>query len=370
MEELNVPRVLFLLPFAPPGALALLIARKLRERGLITGVLSCQTTHPDYQLDPLDDFQAVGCRYTIEDYERGDPTRATFRVINDFRPHVILQIGASELYSALPRVKERFEEIALIDCLYNQVGHVVNHFLFQNIFDATIVESSAMKKFIRTQSSSDDRVIIVINSGVDVKKFVPLPTTLPPRADQAITVGYLGRLSSEKNPFGFVEIAEIFTRNNDCHNVHFALYGQGPLSEQVRARCEASLAKNLTYYGYAPDQHDTLRSFDLLVVPSALDGRPVTIMEATASGVPVIASAVGGIPEMITEDVNGFTFEKGNFGQAARIIQNLAGDPNALDALRQRSRDFALTHFSLDSMIDRYISAVEIYAPIVRTQLL
>jgi len=112
-------------------------------------------------------------------------------------------------------------------------------------------------------------------------------------------VAFVGRLSPEKQVNIFVEIArEVGRRFED---VHFVIAGGGPLGRQIRGQItQPDLAGHITMTGVVPDVDSIYSNIDVLVVPSAMETTSRVTIEAMMWGVPVVASDVGGLPELIS----------------------------------------------------------------------
>src|SRR5690606_14037058 len=117
-------------------------------------------------------------------------------------------------------------------------------------------------------------------------------------------VGFSGRWSPEKNPLGFLWVAELLAINP---RISFVMTGTGRMEADLREALRDSTlpAGRFHLLGNVDDLSKILPEFDLLVVPSRQDGRPVVVLEAMASGVPVVASRVGGLPELIVPGETG-----------------------------------------------------------------
>ncbi len=180
--------------------------------------------------------------------------------------------------------------------------------------------------------------------------FTPSPET---SANKCLILGYLGRMSKEKNPLGFVGLAEeIYAVFPDTI---FLMSGDGPLAADVRERIERSVAVDrFRYEGFHPDAGTMLRQLDALIVPSLLDGRPNVIMEANACGVPVIATPVGGIPEMIEVGVNGYLFPAMAVESILQILSLWHDNRESLAKIKNSSRAFAEQFFDRRDMLDNY----------------
>jgi glycosyltransferase involved in cell wall biosynthesis len=127
--------------------------------------------------------------------------------------------------------------------------------------------------------------------------------------------------------------------------VRFAAVGQGPLAEEVHdEHARSGLGDAFRLLGYRPDALDVLAAGDLFVLSSKQEGLPVALMEALAVGLPVVATAVGGIPEAVTDGVQGRLVDPGRPGELADAMAQLVSDPvlrlRFAEAASRRSDDF------------------------------
>ena len=127
--------------------------------------------------------------------------------------------------------------------------------------------------------------------------------------------------------------------------LRFAAVGQGPLEEELTAlHAELRLGERLRFLGFRRDIHDILAAADLFVLGSAHEGLPVAMMEAFAAGLPVVATAVGGLPDAVTEGVHGRLVPPHDSAALADAVVGLARDPELrarmAAAVRERSADY------------------------------
>jgi glycosyltransferase involved in cell wall biosynthesis len=108
--------------------------------------------------------------------------------------------------------------------------------------------------------------------------------------------------------------------------------------------------------GNIRDVKEVLRLIDIMVVPSLLDGRPLIVLEALAAGIPVMASAVGGIPELITPGITGELLRPGDYGGFADAVSSLAANPDKLAEMKINARNFAEQNLDIRQMLYRYTS--------------
>jgi glycosyltransferase involved in cell wall biosynthesis len=350
------PTILALLPFLAQGALSLRVLRAMRARGW--GVTVAFTGEPGkMKPDRAEDFSASGQLIDLS----GKTPEARHRLLEEALTRrnvgLVLQIGATQLYRDLPYVKERHRHVPIVDTLYNEVGHVVNHFLYERCMSGVIVETEHMRRFIEQRTSRRRLDVEIVESGIDLDEFSPVEK--PARAG-GLVVGYVGRMSPEKNPLGFVELCEHL--HAALPSLTFSMAGAGPMAEEVRERVDGSSARAaLRFQGFRPDLVATLRELDVLVVPSKVDGRPSLIMEANACGVPVIAAPVGGIPEIVIEGQNGYLVHPGERGRIVELLENWSSRPEALAAMGRSARALAERMFDHRRMMDRYAAVFSGY---------
>lgn len=122
--------------------------------------------------------------------------------------------------------------------------------------------------------------------------------------------------------------------------LHIVAVGQGPLEAEVRAlHAELSLGDRFVLTGYRADVSDILAASDLFTLGSAFEGLPVSIMEAMAAGLPVVATAVGGVPEAVTEGVTGLLVPPHEDEALARALLELSRDPERRAHMGEQARD-------------------------------
>jgi glycosyltransferase involved in cell wall biosynthesis len=111
--------------------------------------------------------------------------------------------------------------------------------------------------------------------------------------------------------------------------LRFAAVGQGPLVEEVAALHAAlGLGDRFLLLGFRRDVHDLMAAADLFTLASAHEGLPVAVMEAFANGLPVLATAVGGLPQQVTDAVHGLLVPPGRPESLADALVTLARDPD------------------------------------------
>jgi glycosyltransferase involved in cell wall biosynthesis len=183
----------------------------------------------------------------------------------------------------------------------------------------------------------------VIYNGVDVLEFTP--SQKPGRF-----VTWVGRVDEQdKNPMLFVRIAELAHRRQLSYR--FRIVGDGPLVPIIRNYVAERRIQNLEVNGWAENIQQVYRDAQVLCMTSVSEAIPLVLSEAMASGVPVIASRVGGIPELIKDDSVGVLVD--GFGEPEFLdaIAAICEDSARYGAVRRNARNWIEQSFSLDKML-------------------
>ena len=348
--EPNAQGIIALLPFLVSGALSLSVLREMLDRGLDITV-ACDTRKAQgYTVDLVQDLSD---RRRLVDLSLLSDKLYLERLDEEIVGRsigLVLQIGATRAYEILPYLKAKHPRLKIVDTLYNQVGHTVNHFLYENCFDGVVVESAFMKSYIEKCSSKSNPNVALVKSGVNLKRFTSEPYK---SIASRLVLGYIGRMSPEKNPVGFVDLAERLGREHP--QMTFLMFGEGMLTDEIRRRVDASsLGERIRFEGYVPDLLVALRAIHVLVVPSHLDGRPNIIMEANASARPVLAAPVGGIPELVEDGQNGFLVNPIEHEKISSILRIWESDETLFAAISQSARAMAVANFDSRRMMGDY----------------
>lgn len=193
--------------------------------------------------------------------------------------------------------------------------------------------------------------IVVIPNGVDLTRFAPKPG--PAEAGRKpVTVGTLAELRPEKAVGDLLRAARLLSTRTPA--VRFVVWGDGPCRPELeRLVRELGLSGVVEFRGATDQPEAALRDLDLFVLPSISEACPNALLEAMATGVPVIATTVGGIRTLIEDDGTGLLVPPGNPPALARAILKLLADPALASALAARAQERVRNQFGLDRMLAR-----------------
>lgn len=172
------------------------------------------------------------------------------------------------------------------------------------------------------------------------------------RGDSPFVVGYVGRLSVEKAPRDFLAVARKVA--DALPGVRFVLAGAGPEEAAVRRDIEAlGLTGQVRLLGQldAAAIRDLAPRLDCLLSPSHTEGLPVSLLEAMAMGVPVVATDVGGVGQIIADGETGLLRPRGDIDGLAEAVLAVARDPALAAGLAGRARKRVVASFSLDANV-------------------
>jgi glycosyltransferase involved in cell wall biosynthesis len=223
-------------------------------------------------------------------------------------------------------------------------------------FDAVVCVSAAQAERVRRARVAEEKIHVIRNA---VNAAAPPEAAYrarlqglfphPPR----LIVGAAGRLSPEKGCGVLIEAAaRVLAEQPD---VGFVVFGDGPLrAELERQIAQRGLQGRFILAGFHADVQRFLPHLDLGVMSSFTEGLPVILLELFAAGVPVVATAVGGIPEVIEEGSSGALVPAGAPIALAQRLLDLLRDEPARRAMGQRARARAERDFSCAGQSEQY----------------
>jgi glycosyltransferase involved in cell wall biosynthesis len=131
------------------------------------------------------------------------------------------------------------------------------------------------------------------------------------------------------------------------------MVGDGPDREHVElAARRLGIMRHTLFLGYQEEVAPYFAAFDAMVLPSANEGTPVTAIEALAAGRPVVATRVGGVPDVIREGVHGFLVEPGDVDALADRLATLARDPELRARMGAAGRERVVPRYAVQRLID------------------
>ena len=167
----------------------------------------------------------------------------------------------------------------------------------------------------------------------------------------AFVVGWVGRMTGVKDTKAVLEIVRGL-RELRAEAV-LCMVGDGPEREGLEELAhQLGIARSCYFVGYREDVSDYYRLFDAFLLPSLNEGTPVSVIESLASGTPVVATRVGGVPDVVRDGLDGFVVEPGDVQGAAEKLAELAGDPKLRARLGESGRARVYERYSVDRLVN------------------
>ncbi len=169
--------------------------------------------------------------------------------------------------------------------------------------------------------------------------------------ESAFVVGWVGRMTGVKDTGAVLEIV----RSARAHGVDAVLcmVGDGPDRTRLEELAhELGIARACYFVGYQEDVAGYYRLFDAFVLPSVNEGTPVSAIEALASGTPVVANRVGGVPDVVRDGLDGFLVDPGDVTSAGAKLAVLAGDDGLRKTMGEAGRKRVLARYAVSRLVD------------------
>ena len=163
-----------------------------------------------------------------------------------------------------------------------------------------------------------------------------------------LLVGTVGRLEPVKGFAYFVEAAHAIAYA--AHNARFIIVGDGSLERRLRQQA-LNLGGSIRFLGHRDDVPDLMAAMDVFVLPSLNEGMGRVLLEAGAAGVPAVATAVGGVPDIVADGKTGLLVPPRDAAAIAKAVIDLAGDAERRARMGEAGRAFVVPDYSLETMV-------------------
>lgn len=233
------------------------------------------------------------------------------------------------------------------------------------------IDRACMRRMDRVVCVSEGQAVKVRRAGVAAHKIAVIRNAIQaerfersdpsarsellamfPRPPEQI-VGAAGRLSPEKGFGVLVEAAAIVARSHP--GVGFVHFGDGPLRETLARRIgDLGLGGRFVLAGFRDDLDRFIPHWDLSVLPSFTEGLPIVVLESYAAGVPVVATAVGGTPEVVTDGVDGYLVSPGDPSALAGRIVDVLEMGESRKELGRMGQERIRAEFTFQQQSERY----------------
>lgn len=297
------------------------------------------------------------------------------------RMDVIFITNSAAAYNALPAVRAggASSQAAIYDLMHthgrpqDDDAFLKLSMPFDQHIDTRIVISQYLKDYYCGKYPVAPDKVRVIYNGIDEKTAAYTPDVDNGRKLLGLTkseqaISYLGRLQSDKSPHRLVELATELSDELDKYNTFIAVVGEGELAEPLheQARRLGIYGKQVRFFPFSPQPMDICAASSFTIITSDLEGIPMATLESMQVRTPVLAPAVGGLPEIVDDGVEGYVTSFEGLDDAGKTQALAAITRKALATTpEQRQHMGRLAHKKVH---DRFESMGQIYLDLFRQQ--
>jgi glycosyltransferase involved in cell wall biosynthesis len=197
---------------------------------------------------------------------------------------------------------------------------------------------------VRLGIELDERVAPGQDGRAESRRYLGIP-------EDRFAVGWIGRMTGVKRTDDV--LVAFKTLRESGVDACLCLVGDGPDREQLERRAhELGVMRDTLFLGYQEQVASFYAAFDALVLPSGNEGTPVSAIEALAAGRPVVATRVGGVPDVVRDGEDGFLVEAGATEDLADRLARLARDPELRERMGEHGRAHVLPRYAVDRLVD------------------
>lgn len=208
-----------------------------------------------------------------------------------------------------------------------------------------VAVSAYLRNYARQELGVPPEKMETILNGVD------FPPEIPPRQERPV-LGTVARLIPAKGVDVFLRAVQLL--RPEIPELKALVVGEGPEGARLRTMSrDLGLESIVEFLGYREDVAEQLGRMAVFVLPTRSEGLGISVLEAMARGVPVIASAVGGVPELVRHQVTGLLVRPGEYGAIARGARRLLADREGAETLRKNAYREVAANFSARAMLEQ-----------------
>jgi glycosyltransferase involved in cell wall biosynthesis len=197
--------------------------------------------------------------------------------------------------------------------------------------DQILAVSSSVKDFLIKKLSVTENKIIILSNGIEIEKNTGTKRKRP--VDGTFVIGTIGTLNIQKGQKYLLEAMPSVLKKYPLLQLEIIGAGEEEKNLKLKAK-NLNIEKNVLFLGKQKDVYKYLNNWDLFVLPSVAETFGIVLLEAMQAGVPVVASNVGGVVDIIKNKENGILVKSKNSKLLAKAIIDLLDEPNLADKLR------------------------------------
>ncbi len=314
--------------------------------------------------------------FTLDKREGIDPSLylRLWRILHRLKPDIVHTRNVATIEAQLPAA------LAGVRCrVHGEHGRDVSDLNGENpryrllrkacrpLIGQFIPLSSDLETYLHSDIGVPGHRITRIHNGVDTAKFRPpangrVPLPLEGLRSDSVVIGTVGRMEAVKDPMNLVRafLLLLSQRPEWRHRLRLVMIGGGSHYEQVRLALRHARSAHLAWLpGGREDVAEILPGLDLFVLPSLAEGISNTLLEAMSTGLPVVATRVGGNVEVVEDGLTGCVVPQSDPKALARALASYVESPERRKNHGRAGRARAIRAFSLEQMVANYLAVYD-----------
>ncbi len=274
--------------------------------------------------------------------------------------HILHIVHTSFMFDMLAEIKRRHPSLKVVTTVFNDRAHFQDSVKTNKYIDAYTTDNMSVADHYRKDLGESKQVTVIPNGINSHDNFNPIMYDRIKEREvlgiepSDIAIFFIGRLSEEKNPDVFLEVAKNTVAVDSANRIKFFVIGDGGMKPSVEKMVADINSQNVIYLGYQSEIARYLSAADIFVLPSAIEGFPLSILEAMAMRVVVIASDVGAVSEVIDSGKDGFVVSPGSAKEITETILTLADKADLLRDIKAQARKKIDKKYSNKILGDNY----------------
>lgn len=278
------------------------------------------------------------------------------RVLHGIKPQIVhTYLVSGNFYGRIAAILLRVPVIVASERSLPEIGkdkNVIRFWIdkFLGLFTHAIICNSEKASSALLSNMYDPEKVFTVHNGIDATgSFANVSggRNIPTRT----VIGTVGRLYSYKNHRLFLDMARSVLDKYKDRDIQFMIVGDGPLNSELKDYAELlMIGRNVIFAGERFDIPELLRSMDIFVMTSIYEGLPNSVMEAMSVGLPVVATDVGGMGELIVDKITGLLCPPNNVHELAEAISYLIDNEEAARSMGKRGTERILKEFTVAEM--------------------
>lgn len=297
-----------------------------------------------------------------------------WQIINRMRPAIVHTRNLSALEAQIPAFLQRGVKTVhgvhgrdVFDLEGKNKKYNLMRKIIRPLVGRYITVSRDLREWLISAIGVPQERVIQIYNGVDHSLFMPgvKPCTVAPGGfltGDPVVVGTVGRLAEVKDQATLINAfaAVLNSLSQDTLPPKLILVGDGPMRDRLEQLVnKLGISEHTWITGDRSDIPDILRLFDVFVLPSLGEGISNTILEAMATGLPIVATNVGGTPELVDHDINGYLVQSGDSDRMGSYICRLVQSEEQRKTMGQASLERVRHRFDWNRTVESYLAVYD-----------